>query len=1125
MADKILIFKTQGIIVRATYSEDQKQVTEILQDTRPGLNEENALQARLNETAIPGFLNPRDKLENQAPANADLYIHIGGEVIYYVRVQDAHPYTYVASQFYTPLEHEVTDLTHVSQFGLSDGSFRYELRHGSGYVYGVDFHSFSTGGTPMYYNQTPTPGQTALPRDTWQGRLGRDNLVASIQQEVFRDALTFKEYIVELEIEQPTCNLLIDSVDTTPESAAGAFDGTITVNATSDNAIEYKLDSGAWQDSNVFTGLVDDQYTIYARDKNQPLCIQQTPVSVEEIPCDIVIDEVKILHESFRDRGDGRIIVLASSERTIEYSLDYLNFQDSNVFPNLAPGVYRVYIRLKAANTCSVGQDAEVKQGILISTIIDDVECGQSPTGRLYITTLGGDSTIKPLTYLWEDGTPGHDLQNIKPGDYTVTATTVDGRSQDFTYTVNGQPPIIITATVDQGTVTLSVSGGEAPYTFLWNDGSTSQNRQGLDPDTYTVTVTDGRSCSKQENIFVRIPQHYFSENKIALEVFAFDLNTKPNFTYICQIYLEEDYLSNKFTLIGEEEHSVDDEGKTVFEVNEYLDAYLEPTLPAGSPGEVNFGLVRLDSQFKRFYLRFTEKYGVDPTLSTFSQQETFYVLLGGLSFEEYSTKDFFLHYLPEQRPFYTWQPLEKEVFPQQPEFLHYLINDDNLTEFRVWMKLYHEDGTTEEHQIFRSTDAINGVSTAQYEIFRFPAGYDQLSIGGYSCQTCYRYELYVTDSNDVQISEARSYIVNHEYYEEQNFFFFLNSLGCYDTLAATGRSRYQLGIDEETITKELPYDYKATDRSVEVLKKTGSPEVLQPVGYPTKEMMLSLQDFVLSKAYYKWEDNRVIPITVDIRRSTILDKDENLQELDFTYQLPRMEKFTPKLKTASPILLTAQTTVQDTTTARDDGAITVQADGGQPPYTYQWADGPTTQNRQGLVAGTYEVSIRDSSSPARATSVCQLIVRAPAPEYTIVSPYQVNNTFYYQQPPAAAFDPNGREPGWQIDTSNVITVSGFTAGTYEVKMYLYLPALASVGAESGQGTISLVQLGNYTAVLSHLSQGSITIRDQWQLLHTQMVFPPEFDPTDVVGIRADLFVTPENPVYYLSDIQIIIPD
>ena len=139
----------------------------------------------------------------------------------------------------------------------------------------------------------------------------------------------------------------------------------------------------------------------------------------------------------------------------------------------------------------------------IVSVTHTDVSCNGSSNGTAGITVSGG---VTPYTYSWNGG-PAQSLSTVSglaAGNHTVVVRDATGKSVNTSITI-GQPALLQltaiagTISIPGGTtnVTLSASGGTAPYTF---SGSTSNLKAG----TYTFTVTDARSCNASASITIK---------------------------------------------------------------------------------------------------------------------------------------------------------------------------------------------------------------------------------------------------------------------------------------------------------------------------------------------------------------------------------------------------------------------------------------------------------------------------------------------------------------------------------------------------------------------------------------------------------------------------------------------
>ena len=100
----------------------------------------------------------------------------------------------------------------------------------------------------------------------------------------------------------------------------------------------------------------------------------------------------------------------------------------------------------------------------------------------------------------------------LAAGTYSVTYTVggACGGVDVAVVTVSG----IIATTIEanatcaggDGSINLNVSGGIAPYTYLWNNGATTQDISGLSAGTYSVTITDSKGCTATESAMITQP-------------------------------------------------------------------------------------------------------------------------------------------------------------------------------------------------------------------------------------------------------------------------------------------------------------------------------------------------------------------------------------------------------------------------------------------------------------------------------------------------------------------------------------------------------------------------------------------------------------------------------------------
>lgn len=193
------------------------------------------------------------------------------------------------------------------------------------------------------------------------------------------------------------------------------------------------------------------------------------------------------------------------------YTYAWSNGATSQNLSNVGPGTYEVNVT--DANGCTEVQSITLAEPNALMANIDVVQpvCGEDG-GTLTANISGG---TPPYTFNW--GPVGQTdvmtLMNMPDGNYELNVTDASGCVFQATTTVVDVPEMVLTTTKtdascpgeDDGTASVVVTGGEAPYALQWSDAAnqTDYTAVNLAAGTYTIEITDNRGCVRAETVTI----------------------------------------------------------------------------------------------------------------------------------------------------------------------------------------------------------------------------------------------------------------------------------------------------------------------------------------------------------------------------------------------------------------------------------------------------------------------------------------------------------------------------------------------------------------------------------------------------------------------------------------------
>ncbi len=174
------------------------------------------------------------------------------------------------------------------------------------------------------------------------------------------------------------------------------------------------------------------------------------------------------------------------------------------------PGTYSV--RLAVAGPCNA-PDTIVMPITVIGVELQATDPGCAGNDGSIMAVVNGSNG--PFTLLWTNGATTSTINGLTPGTYgvIVEGTNICPVEVSTTLQQQGTSLVLDAATTDvscngltDGTASVTVSSGTAPYNYAWSTGGAVATEVGLPPGTHTCIVTDATQCTATMEIVIAEP-------------------------------------------------------------------------------------------------------------------------------------------------------------------------------------------------------------------------------------------------------------------------------------------------------------------------------------------------------------------------------------------------------------------------------------------------------------------------------------------------------------------------------------------------------------------------------------------------------------------------------------------
>lgn len=249
-----------------------------------------------------------------------------------------------------------------------------------------------------------------------------------------------------------------------------------------------------------FGGTIDAPFLI---ESAEPIEGTPTPGTVYRLSLDLPV-EVTVTGQNSTSTCDPNGSATAEATGGVEpYTYQWSNSETTQTISFLDAGTYTVTVTDDSGNTDT---------GSVTITNVGPINPNAGATDETSVDGNDGTATSSafggspPYSFEWSNGGTTQTITNLAPGLYTVTVTDSEDcfALQSVIVGAFGCPEIIIEGEIlnatcfgaCDGEIDIDVTGGSAPYIYIWSNGLSSEDAFGLCAGDYSVTVLDADGCT-----------------------------------------------------------------------------------------------------------------------------------------------------------------------------------------------------------------------------------------------------------------------------------------------------------------------------------------------------------------------------------------------------------------------------------------------------------------------------------------------------------------------------------------------------------------------------------------------------------------------------------------------------